>query len=90
MLVKFTNYRDRAKVFRARTALKRQHGNTRKIFINEDLTTLRSRLFFKARQLKKRNTIQDCWTFDGLLLIKNKYGRVTPIRSEAELDDIRP
>ena len=85
MLIKFATYRDRAKVFRAKTALK---GHAKDVFINEDLTTLRSRLFYKARQLKKRKIIQDCWTYDGQLLIKNTHGRIASIRSEKELDDL--
>ena len=57
IFIKFATYRDRAEVFRTRTALKGHP--TRKVFINEDLTAQRSRLLYKARQLKKNKTIQD-------------------------------
>ena len=41
------------------------------IFINEDLTKPRSRAYSAARNLKKSNVIQDCWTRDGLIYIRD-------------------
>ena len=35
------------------------------VFINEDLTSSRASLLYQARQAKKGNTINDCWTSDG-------------------------
>ena len=55
------------------------------IFINEDLTRHRSHLLFLARQLKQQKKIEDCWTWDGTVLIKNKVSKIIPVKSEAEL-----
>ena len=70
ILVKFTSYRARDAVFRAKSRLKKDQ--TRKIFINEDLTKARSTVFYKARQMRKAKQVADCWTFDGKILLKNQ------------------
>lgn len=84
VIVKFTSYRMRNMVFRSKSRLKADR--TKKIFINEDLTKFRSELFFKTRQLKKKQQIADCWTFDGRVLLKNSRGVVTAINSQDDLE----
>jgi len=41
-----------------------------KIYISEDLTAAESRLFYKARQLKKMNLIHSTWTKEGKTYIR--------------------
>lgn len=86
LIVKFATYRERNRVYRAKQRLK--SDNTERIFLNEDLTRKRSLLLYQARQLKKRKRINDCWSFDGQVLIKDIRGKVTPINSQHELDTI--
>ncbi len=40
------------------------------IFINEDLTTFRNKLFYDARCKKKSNKIHSVWTQEGSIVIK--------------------
>ena len=99
ILVKFATYRARDKVMRSRRALKdisqsrTEDGGTQgqvqsRIFINEDLTKLRSNLLYHARQLKKQKKLQDCWTWDGVVLIKNNVAKIIPVRCLADLQRI--
>jgi hypothetical protein len=43
------------------------------IYISEDLTPAESRLFYKARQLKKANIIHSTWTKEGQILFRKTY-----------------
>ena len=61
-----------------------------KIFINEDLTKLRSNLLWAARMKKKDGKLQDCWTWDGSVLIKNNVARIIPIQTHADLENEAP
>ena len=90
MLVKFTQYRPRARVFKAKSKLRTSTagpttGTTRRIFVNEDLTKVRVKLLYQARKAKKEKKIKDCWTHDGQVLIKNNANKVTPIRNNVDL-----
>ena len=88
LLVKFATYRDRDKVYKAKSRLK---GNSRgQIYVNEDLTRPRAQLLYRARQLKKGKRILDCWSHDGQVLIKTSHGRVVPVNSEEELAKLTP
>ena len=80
ILIKFSTYRERARVYKAKKLLKEK-----KIFINEDLTKKRVKLLYKLRQLKKEKAILDCWTSDGQILIKTKRGQVQQINGEEDL-----
>ena len=76
MLVKFTHYGARMKVFQAKRKNKPTTTGTMsttpsQIFINEDLTKTRVNLLYQARKAKKEKRIKDCWTFDGTVLIKD-------------------
>ncbi|KAK6170550.1 hypothetical protein SNE40_018921 [Patella caerulea] len=44
------------------------------IFINDDVTKLRSTLAFKARQLLKKKKISQTWCSDGIIFIKTRDG----------------
>ena len=91
ILVKFATYRARDKVMRNRKVLKNISENSTayqyegQVFINEDLTAFRSNLLYQARQLKKDKQIEDCWSWDGNILIKNRAGKIMQIHSIAEL-----
>ena len=61
------------------------HQYEGQVFINEDLTAFRSNLLYQARQLKKDKQIEDCWSWDGNILIKNRAGKIMQIHSIAEL-----
>ena len=92
ILVKFTNYGIRDKVIRNRAQLRPPNLTTaslspvkQTVFVNEDLTKYRSNLLFQARQLKKNRDIQDCWSWDGRILIRNKKAKIMNIKTVEEL-----
>lgn len=55
------------------------------VFINEDLTRSKATLLWGARQHKRNNNIKDCWSADGNILVKDKVGRIHPIKNSQEL-----
>jgi exosome complex exonuclease DIS3/RRP44 len=91
--VKFATYKVRDNVFRSKKNLKDvntaqpdESGQGRmKVFINEDLTKKRSTLLWNARKMKKDQKIQDCWTWDGTVLVKDNAAKIFPIHSYQEL-----
>ena len=58
------------------------------IFINEDLTKKRTSLLWKVRCIKRDGKINDCWSSDGLILVKNLQNKIIPIHSEEELNNV--
>jgi exosome complex exonuclease DIS3/RRP44 len=88
ILVKFMSYQTRQLVFRARRKLRDDPElEPLNIYINEDLTRLRDELLFKARQLRNRGMVSECWTYDGRVLIKTRQGKVKPVANEAALNE---
>jgi exosome complex exonuclease DIS3/RRP44 len=58
----------------------------RGIFINEDLTKFRSNLLWKARQMKRDKRLNDCWSYDGRIVVKNFQNKITTIFTEFDLN----
>ena len=97
ILVKFATYRVRDRVFRSKRNLAnvnksltensvKKEAKKASIFINEDLTKLRSNLLWRARVKKKAEEINECWSWDGTILIKTKANKIVPIRSVSDLE----
>ena len=61
-------------------------GTKERIYINEDLTKYRADLLFRAREFKREKKIEDCWSWDGKILIKNKVSKVILIRTVEDLE----
>ena len=59
IIVKFATYRARSRFFRARINLKDTEAY-RNVYVNEDLTASRIKLFEKARKLVKDNNLKQC------------------------------
>ena len=87
IIVRFKSERIRDQVFRARTKLKSHNNEHRdsRIVINEDLTARRASLAYSTRQLKKLGKINDCWTSDGKIIIKDLANKIAQITSESDL-----
>ena len=83
IIVRFRSERIRDTVYRARLKLKdhnREHpGN--QIFINEDLTARRALLAYETRQMKKNRQINDCWTADGRIMVKDLKNNIVQVTS---------
>ena len=87
IIVRLCSERIRDVVFRSRTGLKdynRQHQD-HQIFLNEDLTAVRAKIFFEARQLKRRKKITDCWSSYGKIVIKDLQNKIIEIKSSKDL-----
>ncbi|ELU02873.1 hypothetical protein CAPTEDRAFT_210709 [Capitella teleta] len=61
LLVRFTTYRKRRAGYEKRSCLR---GSS--TYLNEDLTAHRAHLLYRTRDAKRKNTIKDCWTYDGI------------------------
>ena len=86
IIVKFISYRSRQKLFRKRGAAK-SCGYAGK-FINEDLTKTRSLILYKCRELKRQGRVQDAWSMDGKILVKDRSGKIRPVMGEGDLSDL--
>ena len=68
VIVRFNSERLWDQVYRSRGMLIGYNGTNypdKRIYLNEDLTTKRSKLVYKMRELKKAGQIMDCWTANG-------------------------
>ena len=84
ILVTFNNQTLRNAVYRKKKLLRERNVP---VFINEDLTTKRSLLFFQARQLRKRGKLFAVWTQEGNILIRT--GPESNPKSVNNIDDIK-
>lgn len=71
IIVKFSNYGARERIYSARKRLKDSPAIIR-VYINENLTKIRSKLLWKIRKATK-NTEHRVWTQDGVIIV-NKPG----------------
>ena len=83
VLVKFSTYRARERIYRARSKLKNSHSG---IYLNEDLTRKRGQLAYVARRLKREQQITDTWTYDCRVFVKNNAGAVTVVNDVGQLE----
>lgn len=86
VILKLTSFQTRQRIFRKRSSLRKKGS---KVFINEDLTQMRSQLLFKARQLKKSGVISDCWSYNGQILVKNNREEISSIKDTLQLEKIK-
>ena len=70
LIVKFTSYRARQELFSLRKNL-RYHDTRKNVFINEDLTSQRSKLLSEARKLVRERRLRAAYTGDGKIFIKD-------------------
>ena len=102
IICKFTSYRVKNELMRARKNLKGVRPDQlfpdldwpalprrREVglYINEDLTQVRANVASRARKLKRENIITDTWTRDGLIFIK-KGDNVRKITTLREIDSL--
>jgi len=87
IIVKFTSYRARQKVYLKRSKLKDVGYN--KTFINEDLTAKRSSLLFNARALVKSGRLLGAWSSDGTILIKDSKSKTHRVNNNDYLNSFR-
>ena len=90
ILVKFATYRARQKLYTKRTSLKDIGDKFKCIYVNEQLTSVRSNLLFEARSLVKAGNLLGAWSSDGNILIKAKHDDGTPTLRIVSPQDLEP
>ena len=65
IIVQFKDYDSKVEVMRSRKMLRNAMPN---VYVNEDLTQVRSALLFKARALKREKRLTDCWSYSPVNL----------------------
>ena len=88
VIVRFNKVTVRDGVIRARRRL-RNNDSTEQIYVNDDLTQRRAALAAATRQMKKTHKINDCWTYNGKIVIKTLTNIIKVINTEAEIDNLR-
>ena len=63
----------------------RQDGE--KIYISDDLTKRKATLAYRACMAKRNGGLLDTWVYDCKVMIKDRYGRITVVKNETELQD---
>ena len=88
IIVKFTSYRSRARVFQSKKKLDNNSAfpNT---YINEDLTKTRSELLYKARKMKNNGRFKSAFSRDGRIFVLDNNDRRQLITSAKNLDSFR-
>ena len=72
IIVKFAAYNARQRVYLKRMDLRGSENEDMKgIFINEDLTKLRSKLLFDARSLVRANMLKSAYSADGKIFVRD-------------------
>ncbi len=92
ILVKFSTYLNRHKVFEKRSFLysKLNKAPRAGVFINENLTRQRSSLFYIARRGVKDRKIASAWTHDGAIITKQFFEKEAPIKKWLHHADMVP
>ena len=82
ILCQFASHPDKAMVMKKRKDLRAVRPST---YFNEDLTRARAKLLYNARLLKRSGKIQDTWSVDGRIGIKDLKNRIHYITRQNEL-----
>ena len=85
VIVKFVSRRCKARVMAERKKLKTLK-NPRPIYIQDDLTALRAKIAFMARQLRNQGKINDTWIFDSRVLVKDLHNRIKQVNCLSDLN----
>ena len=83
IILKFTSYRVRRRVYGERTKAKvRVYVD---VFINEYLTKSKKELFMKARRMVNNNLMKNAWSSDGSILVRDLSDTKQKFISESDL-----
>ena len=89
IIVKFTSYLKKEELMQKRSSLKR-NPKTSKIYINDDLTPTKAKIFHLTRLLQKEKKIVNTWNRDGVTFIKqSESSKPLPVKSVEQLDRIK-
>ena len=102
IIVKFANYKDKTKLYKARTRLKSMKTSSifprcpatipefkDHIFINENLKGHRRFVMGQANKMRRDGLLLSCWSLDGKIFVKTSpQGAPTRIFSEDDLKNL--
>jgi len=75
IIVRLADPSVKMRILRSRKNLKKsRHFNS--VYINEDLTRTRTKIFYHARQLLKTKQIENLWTTNGKIIMKEVNGTI--------------
>ena len=90
--VRFSNYNAKSQLYKARINLRNAtlHDlGAEKIFINENLTAWRARLFRETRKVRKKYHNGKAWTVDGKIFFKTDLiAKILKIDSYEDLSNL--
>ena len=55
------------------------------IYINEDLCRGRAQLAHKARKIRRAGGINETWTYDGFIIVKDRQNKIKKISRRSDL-----
>ena len=92
IIVRFLSKNERYRIISNRKQLKdynltNEHPN---VYINEDLTSMRAKLFSTVRALHKKRHFQQVWTYNGIIRVKDTQGLVKIIRNNNDIQNCLP
>ena len=95
IIVKFSAYDDKKELYESRWKLRRYKGSNEilngatKVYINENLTTERKRLFAEARKRAKQYNWAGVTTKDGKIFVRKEKGeKAIKITKQSDLEDL--
>ena len=86
IIVKFSNMKARLELLKARSTLRKSKD---KVYINEDLTSLRNELEFKCHALRRAGKIKKVWVYNGNVFINQKNDKIIQVSCESDLKPYR-
>ena len=93
VIVRFRSKQERFRVISNRKNLKAHNDNQNnpfKIYVNEDLTYMRAKLFSTVRLLHKRKYFSQAWTHNGGIRVKDLQGTVKTIANTGDIQKLLP
>ena len=89
IFVKFKSKKKREEFYRRRKRTPTYEDTSRNIYINDDLTLQRAKLFHDARKLVKQKQLHSTWTQQGNIMVKkNKEDRPIAVYDNQELRQV--
>ncbi len=86
VIVRFSSREKRNLIYRCRRNMPREDHP---IYINEDLTTRRNKLFYDARSMKKSGKLTAVWTQEGNVIIKtSESSEPIPVKTQSDLRNV--
>ena len=91
IIIKFASRRTKSRVMRNKKNLKDNpfqaaDGTVHTVYVSDDLTKRRANLAYRARLLRRSGAIQDTWTYDSQILVKDLHNKIVPIKTESDLN----